>query len=118
VAIDSAHTQRYALTSVTNSLAGLTQVMGRWRTKAACVGHDPELFFPIGTTGPALDQIKRAKEVCARCQVRQQCLEWALDTRQAAGIWGGLDEEARRTLHRNRRRARRWTTGKASGERP
>ena len=48
-----------------------------WRHNAACLTEDPELFFPIGNTGPALAQIERAKQVCARCEVREQCLAWA-----------------------------------------
>ena len=50
-----------------------------WRHNAACLTEDPELFFPIGNTGPALAQIERAKQVCARCEVREQCLAWALE---------------------------------------
>jgi len=41
-----------------------------WRHKAACLDEDPELFFPIGNTGPALLQIEEAKQVCRRCDVR------------------------------------------------
>ena len=41
-----------------------------WRHNAACLTEDPELFFPIGNTGPALAQIERDKQVCARCEVR------------------------------------------------
>ena len=45
-----------------------------WRHKAACLDEDPELFFPIGNTGPALLQIEEAKQVCRRCDVRDACL--------------------------------------------
>ncbi|MGH8930721.1 MAG: WhiB family transcriptional regulator [Egibacteraceae bacterium] len=78
-----------------------------WRFDAACLDADPELFFPIGTTGLALDQIARAKQICAGCQVRARCLEWALETGQDAGVWGGCDEEERRTLRRSRQHRRR-----------
>jgi WhiB family transcriptional regulator, redox-sensing transcriptional regulator len=78
---------------------------GGWRTQAACRGEDPELFFPIGTTGPVLEQIAEAKEVCARCPVRDACLDFALSTGQAYGIWGGLTEDERRSLRRRRQRA-------------
>lgn len=78
-----------------------------WRSQAACTAEDPELFFPIGTTGPAVDQIATAKEVCARCDVRESCLEFALDTKQDAGVWGGLTEDERRSLRRARQRRRR-----------
>lgn len=76
-----------------------------WPSYAACLEADPELFFPIGETGPALVQIEEAKAVCARCPVRQQCLQWALDTEQHAGIWGGMSEMERRSLRRRRRAA-------------
>jgi WhiB family redox-sensing transcriptional regulator len=64
----------------------------------------PGNLFPIGVTGSALDQIARAKRVCERCPVRAQCLDWALHTRQDAGIWGGMTEDERRILGRSRPR--------------
>jgi WhiB family transcriptional regulator, redox-sensing transcriptional regulator len=78
-----------------------------WRDDAACIDEDPELFFPIGTTGPAIDQAEEAKRVCARCAVREQCLEFALASNQDAGVWGGLTEDERRSLKRARQRRRR-----------
>ncbi len=53
-----------------------------WREKAACLDLDTELFFPIGTTGPALDQIEQAKSVCQWCPSIDHCLDWALKTNQ------------------------------------
>lgn len=78
-----------------------------WRHRASCLDADPEWFFPIGTTGPALAQIERAKAVCVGCPVRAECLGWALDTNQANGVWGGTDEDERRALHCARRRRAR-----------
>jgi WhiB family transcriptional regulator, redox-sensing transcriptional regulator len=49
-----------------------------WRHESACRDEDPELFFPIGNTGPALVQIEEAKLVCRRCSVVDECLRWAL----------------------------------------
>lgn len=77
-----------------------------WRHRALCRDEDPELFFPVGNSGPALLQIEQAKAVCARCPVREQCLEFALATGQDAGVWGGLSEDERRSLKRRRARAR------------
>lgn len=71
-----------------------------WRHRAACREEDPELFFPIGTTGPALRQAAEVKAVCGRCTVALNCLSWALATGQDAGIWGGLAEDERRVLWR------------------
>jgi WhiB family redox-sensing transcriptional regulator len=75
-----------------------------WLDRARCRDEDPELFFPVGTTGPAATQLDEAKAVCDPCEVREICLEWALLTGQDAGIWGGLSEEERRALRRARRR--------------
>ena len=51
-----------------------------WRHKAICRDEDPELFFPVGTSGPAIAQIADAKLVCNRCPVTAECLSWALDS--------------------------------------
>ncbi|MBA3251906.1 MAG: WhiB family transcriptional regulator [Geodermatophilaceae bacterium] len=80
-----------------------------WRHRALCRDGDPELFFPIGNTGPALVQIEEAKAVCRRCPVTQDCLSWALETGQDAGVWGGLSEDERRALKRRTARARART---------
>ncbi|MGW7790320.1 WhiB family transcriptional regulator [Streptomyces tricolor] len=77
--------------------------MDNWRDHAACRHEDPDLFFPIGTTGPAQVQTEQAKAVCGHCPVREQCLEWALGSGEIIGIWGGTTELERRSL---RRRAR------------
>ncbi|MGC3002354.1 WhiB family transcriptional regulator [Streptomyces sp. G35A] len=81
--------------------------MDNWRNRAACRTEDPDLFFPIGTSGPALMQTEQAKTVCRRCPVREQCLEWALDTRQTIGVWGGTSETERQTLRRRAAASRR-----------
>lgn len=73
-----------------------------WRLRAACRDSAPELFFPVGATGLALEQIERAKDVCRRCPVRAECLDFALETNQEAGVWGGTSEEERRGLRRER----------------
>jgi WhiB family redox-sensing transcriptional regulator len=67
-----------------------------WRQLAACRHADPELFFPPSASGPGLNQVTQAKAICAGCPVRQQCLTFALDTRQDHGVWGGMSEEERR----------------------
>jgi WhiB family redox-sensing transcriptional regulator len=77
-----------------------------WRHRAACRDVDPELFFPIGNTGPALLQIEEAKQVCRRCDVTEACLTWALESGQDSGVWGGMGEDERRALRRRAARAR------------
>jgi WhiB family transcriptional regulator, redox-sensing transcriptional regulator len=71
-----------------------------WRDAAACGRADPELFFPVGATGPALRQIDEAKRVCRSCPVRAPCLAWALDHDVTAGVWGGTTEEERHAIQR------------------
>jgi WhiB family redox-sensing transcriptional regulator len=71
-----------------------------WRKAAACRDTDPDLFFPIGTTGLAIDQINAAKAVCAACESVEPCLEFALATNQESGVWGGTSEEERRKIRK------------------
>ena len=71
-----------------------------WRRDAVCRDTDPDLFFPVGTTGYALVQIDKAKQVCGDCPVSTDCLQYALDTNQDSGIWGGTSEEERRNIRR------------------
>lgn len=87
---------------------------GDWRHRAACVEEDPELFFPVGTSGPAVEQAAEAKLVCSDCPVRSECLAWALATGQDHGVWGGLGEEERRALKRRQARAARRDRGAAA----
>jgi len=74
-----------------------------WLHRARCKDEDPEVFFPIGNAGPAAQQIEVAKAICVACEVRQDCLEWAIATGQDAGVWGGLSEDERRALQRARK---------------
>jgi WhiB family redox-sensing transcriptional regulator len=69
-----------------------------WASLGACRDSDPDLFFPIASSGPALQQIAEAKAVCARCPVRVGCLSYALETGQDAGVWGGASAEERRKI--------------------
>ena len=78
-----------------------------WRSKAACLSVDPELFFPIGNTGPAIAQAAEAKAVCRECEVQAICLQWALENNQDSGVWGGMSEDARRSPTRRAAPARR-----------
>lgn len=76
------------------------------RPRPACAGEDPELFFPVGDTGPALLQIEEAKTVCRRCPLIESCLQGALERGEQAGVWGGLSEHERRALKRRAARKR------------
>lgn len=81
-------------------LLTLTIESDEWRRTAACRDTDPDLFFPVGTTGPAIEQIANAKAVCAQCDAQTACLEFAIATNQDSGIWGGTSEEERRQLRK------------------
>jgi WhiB family redox-sensing transcriptional regulator len=65
-----------------------------WMARGACQAEDPELFFPITMTGPAIYQTGQAKAVCSRCEVRGPCLSYAVVTRQD-GVWGGTTRDER-----------------------
>jgi hypothetical protein len=74
---------------------------------AACKGENPDLFFgPSAEFVTARQQREaQAKAICAGCPVRAECLEFALDTREAYGVWGGLNEDERRAILRRQRSA-------------
>jgi WhiB family redox-sensing transcriptional regulator len=72
-----------------------------WRAEARCLGSNPGLFFPLGATGAPRAQAETAKRICADCMVRGRCLQFALETNQVTGVWGGTTEDERRTLRRN-----------------
>ncbi len=84
-----------------------TAIRTGWRNSAACRDTAPDLFFPVGQTGPAITHIANAKAVCSECDVKMECLEYALMTNQDAGIWGGLTEDERRKIRRERRKMNR-----------
>lgn len=72
-----------------------------WRDRAACVGENPELFFPIASGPRAAGQIAEAKAVCARCPVIERCLQFAA-ANGYEGVWGGLDDAERRRFRHHR----------------
>ena len=88
-----------------------------WQRYAACLGHDPELFFPIGDAGPARIKLEAAKTVCTGCPVRCLCLEWALLAGINDGVWGGMSETERLALNRRKRASLNGHTRLAAGGR-
>lgn len=77
----------------------------RWQDFAACKGMDPVIFFGpehAETVKEKRDREDEAKAVCNSCPVKEECLEYALDAREAYGIWGGLTELERKALLRKR----------------
>lgn len=75
-----------------------------WRKRATCLAQDPELFFPVGSTGPAILQTEMAKAVCRSCEVVETCLRWAMQSGQDAGVWGALSADERRARRQCRAR--------------
>lgn len=72
-----------------------------WQAQAQCARPevDPEIFFPERGGSS-----KAARAVCARCEVRPQCLEYALKNKEQFGIWGGTSERERRRIRKERAR--------------
>ena len=87
-----------------------------WQQQAACRTEDPELFFPVGQSGPAKLRIRQAKEVCAGCPVKDPCLRDALDAGDVAGVWGGTTDDERRAMKRQSGRRRAAAARGGSGE--
>ena len=71
-----------------------------WRESAACSGVESDTFFPASEDESAA---KAAKKICTECPVQEACLQYALSTNQAAGVWGGLDASERRRMRRRLR---------------
>ena len=74
---------------------GLEAEVQSWQERALCAETDPEAFFPEkgGST-------RDAKKICSCCNVRTECLDYALQNDERFGIWGGLSERERRKLKR------------------
>lgn len=70
----------------------------RWQHRALCLEVSPELFFP--NYG---ERVSDAKQICVRCEVRADCLDYAMTHNESHGIWGGKTEEERRQMRRTRK---------------
>lgn len=84
-----------------------------WREQAECRDKDPAIFFPYDQgSGVAVD-FTRGKAICARCEVRCECLEWAVANVPygETGLYGGLDPNERRNLKRDQLQERRTARG-------
>lgn len=82
-----------------------------WMLDGACNGHKASLWQPIGESSVFADQIEEARAICRGCPVEAACREYALETRQPSGIWGGLTEKAREQELRRRSRSRQRDGG-------
>ena len=96
-------------------LTTTTTITTDWRDLADCRDSEPTLFFPVGTTGPAIDQIEAAIAICMTCPVQESCLQYALETNQESGVWGGYAEDDRRRLRKRWLAERRRRAGLDGG---
>ena len=81
--------------------------LGEWQGRGLCVSEDPDVFFPShGDPGT------QARQICAACAVRGECLGYAIAADEF-GIWGGLDQDERRNLRRRKRRKEAAVYGKS-----
>jgi WhiB family redox-sensing transcriptional regulator len=81
--------------AIEDEFEGLEEATEQWQDRALCAQTDPEAFFPEkgGST-------REAKKICLGCEVRSECLDYALAKDERFGIWGGLSERERRRLKR------------------
>lgn len=82
-----------------------------WTENAACKGQPRYVFFP--EPGPGTGA--RAREICEGCPIRRECLDFAIETRQEYGIWGGMDTKARQAFEDNEARRRYHSSDRMRG---
>ncbi len=75
-----------------------------WMLEGACSNLDSDLFFPVGSSMKAMKKSLEAKAICNECPVKLDCLEYALNTNQDSGIWGGTTEDERKSIRREYRK--------------
>lgn len=89
-----------------------------WQDRSACNGVDVNLFYGTSVDGnreyppETRDREAHAKQLCRDCPVRTACLQYALDTGEKYGIWGGLDPDERKRYRRNKSERRRQASRK------
>jgi WhiB family redox-sensing transcriptional regulator len=87
----------------------MIEYASNWRAASACLNTDPDVFFPVAAGTAASKQVARALRICGGCTVKRQCLDFAMQSGEKDGIWGGTtpEERIRTRRARNRRPARR-----------
>ncbi|MEV7246182.1 WhiB family transcriptional regulator [Streptomyces sp. NPDC093248] len=71
-----------------------------WRDQAACIGEDPEVFFPLADFSAPGTEASLARAICRRCPVIIACRTWAIDQGEDDGIWGATTAVQRRAIRR------------------
>ncbi len=94
-AVAAEHRDRGSADVITIGMDDVFADPPEWQERALCAQTDPEAFFPEkgGST-------REAKRICSGCEVRDECLEYALEKDERFGIWGGMSERERRRLRR------------------
>jgi WhiB family transcriptional regulator, redox-sensing transcriptional regulator len=82
----------------------MIEYAANWRAASACLNADPDMFFPVAAGTAAGKQTARALRICQGCPVRQQCLDFAMQSGEKDGIWGGTTPEQRIRARRGRNR--------------
>ncbi|MER6473174.1 WhiB family transcriptional regulator [Streptomyces collinus] len=85
---------------MTSSSSSGHPTKSNWRHQAACVGEDPEIFFPLVDLPAPGTEASLARSVCRRCPVIIACRTWALDHGEDDGIWGATTAAQRRAIRR------------------
>ena len=80
------------------TLASVAPALGEWHGRGLCVGEDPDVFFPSHR-----DPGMQARRICSICPVSDDCLEYSTEADED-GIWGGLDQQERRSRKRRMQR--------------
>lgn len=84
------------MTTATRLASTLASHSTDWMQNGLCRQTDFTIFFPEGRGAAVHIQTQQAKRVCNRCPVKRQCLDWALETGQHSGVWGGTSPDERR----------------------
>ena len=79
-----------------------TRPAADWRNAALCRTEDPAIFFASEGTDHGKADVRHAKVICWQCPSLQACGQWALESREAFGVWGGMSEADRRAILRRR----------------
>jgi WhiB family redox-sensing transcriptional regulator len=82
----------------------MIEYAANWRAASACLNADPDMFFPVAAGTAASKETARALRICQGCPVRQQCLDFAMQSGEKDGIWGGTTPEQRIRARRGRNR--------------
>jgi WhiB family redox-sensing transcriptional regulator len=80
----------------------MIEYASNWRAASACLNADPDMFFPVAVGTAASKQVSQALRLCQGCTVRQHCLDFAMQSGEKEGIWGGTTPEERIRARRAR----------------